>query len=276
MKKGVIILLLLISLNLASATVCDLDVSLFNQDPYPAVPSEYVKLVFQVEGIESTDCSDITFELLKDYPLEFDPGKSGTRVFKKVDYIKDFESNLLIPYEVRVNKDALDGANPIEVRIQNKGDSPLLKTFDIEVDDVKADFEVYVKDYNYATNELTLEILNIGSSDIEALSVEISKQEGIEVKGAKRIVVGDLDSNEYTSADFEVIPSNGEFQVSLTYSDTINTRRTVEKTVTFDSSYFTNRIADQSTTGVGTYIFYTAILIVVIWWIAKRFKKKKK
>ena len=276
MKKGVTILLLLISINLVSALTCDLDASLLNQDPYPAVPGDYVKLVFQVTGIDSTDCSDITAELIEDYPVQFDPGKDGSRIFKKVDYIKDFASTLLIPYEVRIDNDALDGSTPIEIKIQNKGDSSIIKTFNLEIDDVRADFEVYVKDYSYATNELTLEVLNIEAADVEALSVEIPRQDTIEIKGAKRIVVGDLDSNEYTTADFEAIPSDGEFQVSLTYSDTINTRRTIEKTVNFDSSYFIERKADQSTTGIGTYIFYAAIIIIIIWWIAKKFFIKKK
>lgn len=265
----------LMSLTIVSAR-CDLNITMLNQDPYPAVPGDYVKLVFQIEGVDDVDCDDITFELLSDYPLEFDPGASGLRTFRKVDYLKDFESNLLIPYEVRINKDALDGDTPIEVRAQSRHDAPVSKTFNLNVDDVRADFEIYVKDYSYTTNELTLEILNIESSDVEALSIEIPKQESIQVKGANRLVVGDLDSNEYTSADFEVSLSDGEFQINLIYSDTINNRRLIEKTVNFDSSYFTNRKADQKTTGNSTYIFWGVIIVLIGWWVIKKFRKKKK
>jgi len=277
MNKVVMLLLLVLSVSFASAEIiCDLNVTLLNQDPYPAVPGDYVKLVFQLEGIDDPDCSDITFDILTNYPIEFNPGESGLRTFRRVNYLKDYESNILIPYEVRINKDALDGANPIEVRVQSKGSAPLSKTLDIEVDDVRADFEIYVKDYSYATNEITLEILNIESSDVEALTVEIPKQDSIEVKGANRIVVGDLDSNEYTTADFEASLSDGEFKINLIYSDTINTRRTVEKTVSFDSLYFTDRKADMKTTSKTTYIVYAVILVLVLWWIIKKFKKKKK
>ncbi len=272
-----ILLLLLFSISFVAAeNICDLKVTLLNQDPYPAVPGDYVKLVFQLEGIDDPDCNDITFNLLSDYPIEFNPGESGLRTFEKVDYIKDYESNILIPYEVRINKDALDGANPIEVRVQSRGDASISKIFDLEIDDVRAEFEVYVKDYSYLTNEMTLEILNIEESDIEALSVEIPKQDSIKVKGANRIVVGDLDSNEYTTADFEVIPTDGEFKISLIYSDTINTRRTIEKTVSFDSSYFTDRKADQKTTSTTTYIVWVIIILLAVWWGFKKFKKKKK
>lgn len=277
MKKSMILLLLILSVTVANAeTTCNIDVSLLSQDPYPAVPGDYVKLVFQIEGTDNANCNDIKIELLQDYPITFDPGKIGLKTFKKVNYIRDYQSNILVPYEVRIDTNALDGENPIEVRIESTGDAPTLKTFNIEVDDVRADFEIYVKEYNYVTNELTLEILNIEESDIEALSVEIPKQENIEVKGASRIVVGDLDSNEYTSADFEAIPQDGEFKVNLIYSDSINKRRTIEKTVSFDSSYFINRKADQKTTGTTTYIFYAAIILIIGYWIYKKFKKKKK
>ena len=275
MKKDVtLLLLLLLSIGLTSAA-CNLNTTLLNQDPYPAVPGDYVKLVFQVKGIDSPECNDITFNLLADYPIEFNPGESGIQVFSKVDYIKDYESNLLIPYKVRINKDALDGANPIEVRVQSKHGATVTKTFNIEIDDVRAEFEIYVKDYSYTTNEITLEVLNIEESDVEALTIEIPKQDAIQIKGSNKIVVGDLDSNEYTSADFEATLSDGEFKVNLIYSDTINTRRTVEKTVTFDSSYFTERKADQKTTGIGTYAFYAVVVIVIGYWIYRKRKKSR-
>jgi len=275
MKRGATLFLIVLSITLATAT-CDLDATLINQDPYPTVPGDYVKLVFQIEGINSVNCDDITFNLLADYPIKFDPGKTGIRTFKKIDYIKDFETNILVPYEVRIDDNALNGANPIEIRMQSQGDAAQTKTLNIEIEDVRADFEIYVKNYEYKTNELTLEVLNIEAADVEALTIQIPKQTGIEVKGPSRVVVGDLDSNEYTTADFEAIPEDGEIKIELIYSDTINTRRTLEKTITFDSSYFTGRKADQQTTSKWTYIFYAAIVAIIIYWILKRRKKKKK
>jgi|APSaa5957512576_1039674.scaffolds.fasta_scaffold00641_1 hypothetical protein len=287
MKKEVTILALLLVLTIPGFTTasCDLDVSLINQDPYPVIPGEYVKLVFQLEGTDSPDCDDITFNLLEKYPLEFDPGELGSRTFRKIDYVKDYDSNILVPYEVRINEDALDGSNSIDVQVQSKNDAPLLKTLDIEIDDVRADFEVYVKDYSYTTNEITIEVLNIEKSDIEALTIEIPKQDAIEIKGSNRVVVGDLDSNEYTSADFEASLSDGDFKVNLIYSDTINNRRIIEKVVSFDSSYFTDKKADQVTlsskitsAAIGIIFLIIGLIIAVIvikWLIKKAFGKKK-
>jgi len=278
MKKSLILLLVLFSfasLTVVSAEPCDPEISLLNQDPYPAVPGEYVKLVFQVDGLDNPDCNDFTFTLLEDYPIIFDPWEVQEKVFKKVNFIKDYESNLLIPYEVRIDENALDGSNPIEVRAQSRGKAAILKTFTLEVDDTTALFEAYVKDYSYTTNEMTIEVLNIAESDIEALTIEIPKQEGVSVKGSNRIVVGDLDSNEFTTADFEISLTDGLIDVNLVYSDSINVRRTTPMKISFDSSYFIDRKADQKTTGMGTYVFYVVIVLLVLWWILRRRKKKK-
>ncbi len=266
--------LLILSLTITSAA-CDLTTTLLNQNPYPAVPGDYVKLVFQIEGINGADCDDISFTLLENYPIKFNPGELGLRKFDKTNYIRDYESSILIPYEVRVDSAALDGANPIEVRIQNKGDAPQIKSFDLEVEDVRTDFEVHIKNYDYSTNELTLEILNIKSPNIEALTVKIPQQQNIIVKGPSQVIVGDLDSNEYTTADFEAIPSDGEITLELTYSDAVNIRRSITKTVTFDSIYFTNRKADQGTTSTWTYVIYFAIIGGIIYWFYRRRKKAK-
>src|SRR3989344_5798621 len=277
MKKILILFLLVFSIATVSAAACDLNLSLLNQDPYPAVPGDYVKLVFQISGLTDPDCNDITFELLEDYPLIFNPGENGIRKFNQVDYLRDFQTNLLIPYEVRVDQNALDGANPIEANIQNKGStSKLTKTFNLEVDDVRADFELYVKDYNYEKKELTLEILNIEEVDIEALTIEIPKQEGIEIKGSNRVVVGDLDSNEFTSADFEATNiQNGEIKITLIYSDAINIRRTVEKTVEFDSSYFIGRVSDKKQTSIFVYIVVVLLILIVVYYFYNKRRKRK-
>lgn len=277
MRKDVILILLLLTTGLAAAeVVCDMDITLVNQDPYPAVPGDYVKLVFQIEGLDSPDCNDITFNLPESYPIKFNPGETGFRTFKKLDYIKDYETNLLVPYKVRIDENALDGANSIEIEAQSKNDASLTKEFNIEVDDSRADFEVHIKEYSYKTKEMTLEILNIEESDAEALVVEIPKQDNIIVKGSNKVIVGDIDSNEYTTADFEAIPSDGEITLKLTYSDSINIRRTTEETITFDSSYFVDRAADQKTTSNTTYVIWAVVILLVLWWIVRRFTKKKK
>jgi hypothetical protein len=273
MKREIILLLMLILSGATLAeTACDLDVSLLHQDPYPAVPGDYLKLVFQIAGIDSSKCNDIIFHLLENYPIEFDPGDTGLRTTLKTEFIKDYDNSVLVPYEVRVDKNALDGPTPIEFSYQSRGNAAMIKTINIEVEDARADFEVYVKNYDYSTRELTLEILNIEDVDVEAVIIEIPKQESIEIKGSNKMIVGDIDSNEYTTADFEAIPNADEIMLNISYSDSIKVRRTIQKTIQFDPSYFTNRSTDEEKTNLWFYI----VLLIFAGWIARIIYKKAK
>ena len=239
MKKRLNLVLYLIGivflLNFVAAD-CELGVSLLNQDPYPAVPGEYVKLVFQVTGVEDSDCGEVVFELVQDYPLMFDPDESTETTIKAGTFVNDYNSYLMVPYKVRIDENALDGENPIKVKYTSASTlASITESFDLEIEDSKVDFEINIKDYDYITHILTLEILNIGEKDVEALTLEISDQESIQIKGPNRNIIGDLDSNDYTTADFEASLSEGEIKVEIFYTDSINVRRNLEKIVSFNS-----------------------------------------
>ncbi len=280
MKKGVLIgLFLILSLFNFSGVLaegCDLDISLINQDPYPAIQGEEVKLVFQIDGLENTECEQVEFRLIENYPISLMPDQQEKYTIESGIFKKDYRSFFLATYKVKVSEDALDGDNPIEVEYRfgnNVGYETI--QFDLNVKDTRADFEIYVKDYDVSTSILTLEILNIAKSDIEALTLEISNQENIQIKGSKINIVGDLDSNDYTTADFEAIPSAGEFKIKISYTDSIGERRVLEKNIIYESEYFGDRVGDQKEKSPWTHIILGAVILVIVYYFWRRDKKKK-
>ncbi len=282
MKRGVLFVAFALSLIMISfvSAACNLDVQLLNQDPYPAVPGDYVKLVFQVSGLQSIDCKNVAFQLVPDYPISFDPGTSSTVVVKGGTYSgTDFSSSLVVPFKVRVDPNALDGNNPIEVRYTPStiGTSALTKQFNLAVNNTKTDFDVFVKNYDFSTDTMTFEILNIGKNDVDALAMEIPKQGNFTVKGPNMNVVGSLDSNDYTTADFEVSPNKGTLDLTIYYNDAIGVRRSVNKTVYFDPSQFQDRkVASSSNSAWGYVIFALIAAAVVAYFFYRRHKKNKK
>lgn len=276
MKKVVILFLSIFLLNLVSAS-CTLDASLVNQDPYPAVPNEYVKLVFQVTGLQDPDCKNVYFELVPSYPLILDPDSSTKVKIKGDTYLKDYSSHLQVPYKVRIDENALNGDAQIEVKFSSttNPDFYISKQFDISIEDVRADFEIYVKNYDIATNTIEFEILNIGENDISALTVEIPSQENIDVRGANRNIVGDLDSNDYTTADFEAIAQNGEITLNLYYTDLIGVRREAQEIVSFEKAPFEKQASNQTSSSIGTYIIILLIIAGIVYYFYRRHKKKK-
>ncbi len=279
MKRGAVVFLvatvLVAGFVSAQSSTCTLDVELINQDPYPAIPGDYVKIVFQLNGIGDPSCGEVEFELLPEFPFSLDPGVEAKKSVSSGTFIRKYESFAIIPYQLRVDGDALDGANPLEVSYR-KGGVAFLKQFDIEIDDVRTDFEVSVEDYVIAEREMTFEILNIGENDVEALTVEIPKQENMDVKGSNREVIGDLDSNEATSFSFEATPHDGEIKLKIYYTDSVNVRREMEKTVVYDSSYFTGRVRDEKSVSATIYVLAILVVLIVAWRVNVAIKKRKK
>ena len=278
MKKGafIFVVLAVFMLNFASAA-CALTPTLINQDPYPAVPGDYVRLVFQITGVENPQCNTVTFRLVEQYPFSFDPGVSSDVSIKGGTYTNDYGSHLIIPYKVRLDNDALDGNTTLEFvyTTSNFSAFSISTDFNLVVEDVKSDFEVYVKDYSKSTQTITFEILNIGDVDVEALTIENLNQDNVEIKGANREIVGDLDSNEYTTADFEAIAKEGDINLKIIYTDSVNVRRELNKTISFNPDYFNGLNRDKKSVSWLIYVLILAVAGFIAWRFYRRHKRKK-
>lgn len=235
--------------------------------------------LFQLRGMGGCDSGAIV-ELVLEYPFFLDSG-SSIKVMEANTYAgHGFNSNWNIPYKIRIDPDALEGTYEIELRYGARdnieGGSYIFKKFDIEIEDGRTDFEIYIENHVIKDKSLIFEILNTGNQDIEALTVEIPKQENIVVRGANRNIVGDLDSNEYTTADFEATPSEGNIVVRLLYTDSTNERRTIEKLVYYDPTYFTDSLDNATPDRPGTYLTLLVIVAIVGFFIYRRKNKNNK
>ena len=251
---------------------CYLNVSLINQDPYPAVPGDYVKLVFQVSGIEDPKCELLYFELLQEYPIKFDPGTKTKYEIKGGTFVNWYEGYAQFPFKVKVDKDALDGENPIKVKYTFDKNFYFTKEFNLTVENPKTDFELFVKNYDFETKEMSIEILNIGENDVEAVTIEIPRQEGMEIKGANRYILGDLDSNEYSTADFKIIPQTDNFKINIFYTDSIGKRRNLTKTISFIKEAFEK----EKKSSYWQYVVLGFIILIGGYVVYKKRKGKKK
>jgi hypothetical protein len=281
MKKGMIFFMafaVFLSIGLVSA-VCKLTPQLINQDPYPAIPGDYVKLVFQVTGIENLDCNQITFELLPDYPISFDAGVSSKTVIQGGTYTSNYNSYVMVPYTARVDSGALDGNSSITFRYSTGPSESVDTKFNLNIQDVKSDFDVFVKNYDFNTHIITLQVLNVGKKDVDALTVELnSQQPNTTIKGSNVNIIGSLSSNDYTTTDFEVSPSSGNINMIIYYNDITGVRRSVTKTVFFDPNAFKDRKSSAGSSGspVGIIILVLIILGIAGYIIYRKRKKSRK
>ena len=247
MKKSLVIafaFIFLMNLVVISADTCSLNVSLLNQDPYPAVPGDYVKVVFQLKGVENKACTDAVFTIVPEYPFSLNTGDSPSITIKGGTYTNNYDSFLMVPYKLRVDSDAIEGDNPLKVK--------------------------YSSD-----STITFEVLNSGENDVEALTLTVPKQDNIEIKGSPSNIIGSLDANDFTTTSFEATPKDGEITLILSYTDNINERRTTEEVVTFEGDYFVGRKSQEKSYS-STIIFILIIIAIVAYLYYRSHQKQKK
>ena len=197
----------------------------------------------------------------------------------------NYGSNWNVVYNLRIDENAIKGDYELELRYKEGANASwnnyVFDNFNITIEDGRTDFEIHIQDHNILERNIVFEVLNIGDQDIEALTLEIPKQENIEIKGSNRNIVGDLDSNEYTTADFEAIPADGEILVRLYYTDSTNERRMITKTVVYDSTYFLGALENVAEDKTLTYFIIAAVMLGIgLIFLRKRklknHKKRKK
>ncbi|MBT3416632.1 hypothetical protein HON86_02485 [Candidatus Woesearchaeota archaeon] len=287
-KKIIISLLILVILPMLSVDAkaeCNINSNLIYQDPHPALPGDYVEVLFQISGV-SSGCEDgASIDLIYDYPFSLD-GKSSKKNLNANTYVGyNYGSNWNVVYNLRIDENAIKGDYELELRYKEGANASWnnygFDNFNITIEDGRTDFEIHIQDHNILERNIVFEVLNIGDQDIEALTLEIPKQENIEIKGSNRNIVGDLDSNEYTTADFEAIPADGEILVRLYYTDSTNERRMITKTVVYDSTYFLGALENVAEDKTLTYFIIAAVMLGIgLIFLRKRklknHKKRKK
>ena len=274
-----LVMVFALTTNVMAATSCTLDAKLINQDPYPAVPGDYVKVVFQVTGVDNPACGMVNFQLLPSYPFSLDPSQNASISINSGTYVSDYQSALLVPYKLRISPDVISGDNEIKVsfagNMQTGTSSYITKTFNIAVNKTSTDFELSVKDYDKTTNIITFDILNIGSSNVEALTVDAPVQNTLDVKGSRRDIVGSLDKNDDATFTYEATPKDGSISLVILYNDAVNQRHQIEKSVMFNSADFLGRVKDKKSY-TGTIVLVIIILAVIGIFLYRRRQKQKK
>lgn len=262
---------------IVNAAPCELNPILLNQDPYPAVPGDYVKVVFQMNGTENPECGEISFDIIPEYPFSLDLDGSSKVVFGPF-FVNNYPTYLLKAYKLRVDENALDGPNKVKIGYSYTGNSPGLITqeFDVEIEDARTDFDVIIQDYVASTNMITFAVLNKGKKDAEALTLEVPRQENLNVLGNNNLIIGSLNANDDTTISMQAIPKVGEILVKIYYNDQIGVRRSLEKVISFPAGLFDSAKNGKKEVSIYYYLFWGVIIIWIILIVYGYFRRKAK
>ena len=147
-----------------------ISITLARYDPYPAQPGDYVNLWISVENQGGVDASNLTVELLPQYPFSLDPGVNPMSQIGKLSAL----NSVLLQYKVRVDEDAVSGTNELKLRYQTSMDNTwVIQTLDLYV---LGKSKIDVSDVSTTTlepgkpAEVTFTLENAGGSMIRDLT----------------------------------------------------------------------------------------------------------
>ena len=217
-----------VSYNETYQTYSDLDASSLQveslkYDPYPVNPGEYFTLWVIVKKTGS-DTKGATFVLNPEYPFSLDSNEDAERTFASM-----MGESALLQYKVRVDDDAVEGTNILELKYKLDGSSGwITKKFSISVSDAQTSFDGVIQDMEDDT--VSLALANVGKNVANSVIVRIPEQDGYQATGVTGQMVGNLENGDYTIVSFEVAKKNRDassiiFQID--YTDEIGIRRTV-------------------------------------------------
>ena len=94
----------------------DPDTNMVNQVPDPVEPGGYVEVRFKIENIGGETIEDLVFELIPQYPFSLDGGSKRVQRIGEIYMYQAGDEAYVVYYKLRVDKDAIEGDNPIKVR----------------------------------------------------------------------------------------------------------------------------------------------------------------
>jgi hypothetical protein len=187
----------------------ELSVVMTRYDPFPAEPGKYMTLWIKVQNIGHVSARNVTLELLDTYPFSLDASEERVRTYGEVLVTEP----ILAEYRVRVDSDALDGRNPIDLKIGMEGREFFIRSFDITVESKAVDFAIgsLVSEperlqSDTENNKLTLGIQNIGESTAKLVRAELELPDGFypSESYSDEYAVGSIDSESSEDAIFYI------------------------------------------------------------------------
>jgi hypothetical protein len=216
-------------INYSVSSYDDVEVSSIKYEPYPANPGEYFDLWVKVY-VGSSKYAKVEF--VENYPFSLDNDD---------DLIQEFDSSgdYLLHYTIRVDEDAVEGINELELKISSNrfDDLSVTGSFDIYISDAQTDFDLVVQDSS--DSEISLAIANIGKNTANSMIVRIPEQEDYTATGTNGQMVGNLDAGDYTIVSFTLSSTKrdaGDLTVQIDYTDNIGERRSVTKEISLSGS----------------------------------------
>ncbi len=153
-----------------------------NQDPDPAEPGSYVDVKWKIENIGSKNAENVFVEILPKYPFSLESGESAVKKIGSVWGRQIGDNGVVVHYKLRVDKDAVEGNNEIEIRYSYDGGNIWVKPHKYYIRVRTHDAILNVKKVSYAPDPmppgkktvLSIELENMADSLLKDIKISLN------------------------------------------------------------------------------------------------------
>ncbi len=256
-------------------------------DPEEIAPGEEGKITIRVKNSADIVLRDIGLQIgltsiqgTTIIDLPFIPTNSATE--KKINRLNVGEIKDFI-FTVRAYPDANPGYYKLPLAINfydDEGTQTENQDYVGVIIQAKPELKIFLEESTIHMPEeegkITLKFVNKGINDLKFLDVELLTNEQYDILSNSKDYIGDLDSDDYRSESFTILPhdENTVMKVRVSFKDENNKEYTSTMNVALQYNKTTTNGSKKLSTS--TILLIILVLIIIIVAIRKRMKNKKK
>jgi len=124
-----------------------------------------------------------------------------------------------------------------------------------------------------STGTVSIKIVNPGLTDLKFADANLLPSRDYKILSSDRVYIGDIDSDDYQTADFRITAKKGKFiiPINLTYRDTANNIHFQQLNATF-TMFSPSELGEKQSSTSGIFIFIVALII--FYFVYRRWKRK--
>ncbi|MFH1669702.1 MAG: hypothetical protein ABIA62_07285 [Candidatus Woesearchaeota archaeon] len=131
--------------------------------------------------------------------------------------------------------------------------------------------------------KVSFKFVNRGVTDIKFLDVILLDSEDYEVVSAREEYIGNIDSDDFESVDFDIYLKNNDntekqghlnFPITITFKDANN--KDYDKDVSLEYKIYTAKEKGEAKSQSALLIVVALVIIIVVWIVYRRWEKKRK
>ncbi len=241
-------------------------------DKTTLVPGKQTPLKFSINNVGSAPLRDLTFSWINEDKIVLPVGSDNTKYVKYIDVGDSAE----LDYQVIADSNAEAGLYQLDLKLiyddPTSGEKEINTIAGIYVGG-GTDFDIAFSESSSGTTSFT--IANIGSNPAFSVSVIVPQQQGWKVSGSNSMIIGNLNTGDYTVASFglqsaqarqvtteqqndmtqeELLAQRTNMQtqtplkIQIAYTDTMGKRELVEKEVSMNTQAMMGATTDSQAT----------------------------